>query len=65
MNDFKERLVHLHHCPGASWKTSFTILKKDPQLNSLYDEQLLKTLFLPLQQRHTKGIKFPSLKRYN
>jgi DNA processing protein len=46
MNDFKKRLVHLHHCTGASWKNILTILKKDPQLNSLNDEQRLKD-FIP------------------
>ncbi|WP_071395350.1 DNA-processing protein DprA [Bacillus tuaregi] len=35
--NFKQRLIHLHHCRGASWDSIFTILKKDPQLNSLYD----------------------------
>ncbi len=43
MIEFKEKLVHLHHCTGASWKNIFTILRNDPQLNSLYDEQLLKS----------------------
>ncbi|MBB6443830.1 DNA-processing protein DprA [Bacillus benzoevorans] len=46
MNDFKKRLVLLHHCPGASWKHILSILKKDPQLISLYDEQRLKD-FIP------------------
>ncbi len=41
MNDFKEKLIRLHHCTGVSWKHIFSILKKDPQLNSLYDDQLL------------------------
>lgn len=43
MHDFKRRLIHLHHCTGASWKHIFSILKKDPHLNNLYNEQLLKS----------------------
>lgn len=42
MNEFNHRLVHLQHCTGASWKRILTILKKDPRLESLYDEQLIK-----------------------
>ena len=44
--NFKQKLVHLHHCRGASWNSIYTILKKDPQLNSLYDlnSHLLSTL---------------------
>lgn len=40
MNEFKQRLVHLHHCQGASWNIIFTILKKDPQLQFLYNSSL-------------------------
>jgi DNA processing protein len=40
MNEFKQRLVHLHHCQGVSWNIIFTILKKDPQLQSLYDSRI-------------------------
>lgn len=45
--NFKQKLVHLHHCRGASWDSIYAILKKDPQLNSLYDihsGSLLSTL---------------------
>lgn len=36
MNELKQKLVHLHHCRGASWNTIYSILKKDPQLQFLY-----------------------------
>ena len=36
MNEFKRKLIHLHHCRGASWNNIFTILKKDPELHELY-----------------------------
>jgi DNA processing protein len=36
MNEIKRKLVHLHHCRGASWNSIFSILKKDPQLHTLY-----------------------------
>ncbi|ASS93242.1 DNA-processing protein DprA [Peribacillus simplex] len=32
----KERLIHLHHCRGAGWKTIQTIMSKDPSLSSLF-----------------------------
>jgi len=35
--NFKQKLVHLHQCRGASWESIYTILKKDPQLHSLYE----------------------------
>ncbi|MFE8699062.1 DNA-processing protein DprA [Cytobacillus sp. FJAT-54145] len=46
MDDFKLRLIHLHHCRGASWQVIFQLLKKDPQLNSLYN---LSPDFYPTQ----------------
>ena len=36
MNEFKQKLIHLHHCRGVSWNSIFTILKKDPELHELY-----------------------------
>lgn len=47
MNKFKQRLIHLHHCQGASWNIIFTILKKDPQLQSLYDNSIKKYIPSP------------------
>ncbi|MFJ7507993.1 DNA-processing protein DprA [Peribacillus simplex] len=32
----KEKLIHLHHCRGAGWKTIKTIMSKDPSLSSLF-----------------------------
>jgi DNA processing protein len=40
MDDFTNRLIHLHHCRGISWKTIYTILKADPELKSLYCSKL-------------------------
>lgn len=37
MDEFKKKLVHLHHCRSAGWKTIFYLLKNDPMLHSLYD----------------------------
>jgi DNA processing protein len=36
MSNTRERLIHLHHCRGVSWKVIAGILKIDPSLNSLY-----------------------------
>lgn len=35
MNDFKQRLIHLHQCKGVNWNIIYTLLKKDPQLKYL------------------------------
>lgn len=37
MDEFKKRLLHLHHCRAADWKTIFYLLKNDPMLYSLYE----------------------------
>lgn len=37
MDEFKQRLIHLHHCKSATWKTIFYLLKNDPMLHSLYE----------------------------
>ncbi|WP_411739758.1 DNA-processing protein DprA [Peribacillus sp. S4] len=31
-----EKLIHLHHCRGAGWKTIQAIMSKDPSLSSLF-----------------------------
>ncbi len=41
MNEFTKRLIHLHHCRGISWNLIYNILKKDPQLTHLYQQDLL------------------------
>lgn len=45
MNTFKQRLIHLHHCRGATWNIINAILKKDPQLKLLYQQN--KQSYLP------------------
>lgn len=32
----KEKLIHLHHCRGAGWRTIQIIMSKDPSLSSLF-----------------------------
>lgn len=34
--NFKQKLILLHHCRNAGWKTIQAILKRDPQLTSLF-----------------------------
>lgn len=36
MDNFKRRLIHLHHCRGIGWKTLLNMLKVDPELKRLY-----------------------------
>lgn len=36
MDDFRQRLIHLHHCRGIGWKSIYQILKNDPLLTSLF-----------------------------
>ena len=45
MNEFKIRLVHLHHCRGISWDLIYTILKQDPQLQNLYSHSINRLYF--------------------
>ena len=40
MNEFKHRLIHLHHCRGINWNSIFTILKRDPELHRLYQNEI-------------------------
>ena len=40
MNEFKQRLIHLHHCRGVNWNSIWTILKKDPDLHQLYQNEI-------------------------
>ncbi|WML43689.1 DNA-processing protein DprA [Neobacillus sp. PS3-40] len=39
MDDFKERFIHLLHYPNITWQTVYRILKKDPNLYSIYHLQ--------------------------
>ncbi|MBM7692278.1 DNA processing protein [Peribacillus deserti] len=37
MEEFKKKLIHLHHCRGIGWKSMYKILTFDPALSQLYD----------------------------
>lgn len=50
MDEFKKRLIHLHHCRGVGWKTIFQILRNDPQLTSLYKGKPYPFLPIPSQE---------------
>ncbi|MGE7760676.1 DNA-processing protein DprA [Peribacillus sp. NPDC097895] len=46
----KEKLIHLHHCRGAGWKTIQTIISNDPSLSSLFTtkrHEWVKMLSIP------------------
>ncbi len=50
MDEWKNRLVHLDHCRGISWKAKYRILKDDPNLQKMYDQPFRywkETLALP------------------
>ena len=36
MDEWKDRLVHLDHCRGMTWKGMYQILKDDPELLKIY-----------------------------
>ncbi|MDP1417952.1 DNA-processing protein DprA [Peribacillus simplex] len=38
----KEKLIHLHHCRGAGWKTIQKIMSKDPSLSSLFTKNYVE-----------------------
>jgi DNA processing protein len=49
--NFRERLIHIHHCRGAGWQTIRKLLSKDPELRMLYDltvQDFHTDLHLPL-----------------
>ena len=41
MDVWKNRLVHLDHCRGMSWKGLYQLLKDDPELLKIYERPLL------------------------
>ncbi|PLS06537.1 DNA-processing protein DprA [Neobacillus cucumis] len=47
MDRFKEKFVQLLHYPNMSWNNVYTILKKDPMLQSLSESTTPSNLFLP------------------
>lgn len=44
MEEFKKKLIHLHHCKGIGWNTIFHLLKADPELKNLYKNPLLQNI---------------------
>ncbi len=44
MEPFRKKLVHLHHCRAAGWKTIYFLLKHDPKLQSFEFSFLKKAL---------------------
>ncbi|WP_260398933.1 DNA-processing protein DprA [Peribacillus simplex] len=68
-----EKLIHLHHCRGAGWKTIRIIMSNDPSLSSLFTmnhEEWVKILPIPsnkltlfLKDLHTLNT-IDKLKRY-
>ncbi|PLT30072.1 DNA-processing protein DprA [Peribacillus deserti] len=55
MEDFKKKLIHLHHCRGIGWKSIHKILTLDPALSGLYDTSFnnwKKLLQIPDKQVH-------------
>jgi len=46
MDDFKKKLILLHHCHGISWKMMYTIFREDPLLNRLFIKELQDWHFL-------------------
>lgn len=51
MDDFRKRLIHLHHCRGIGWKTIYQILKNDPLLINLFRKNI--PAFLPTSLQET------------
>lgn len=58
MNEFKRRLILLHHCRGASWKIIYKLLKTDPELHSLYELDLIQhhPIYNSLQTSQTSSL---------
>jgi DNA processing protein len=53
MDNFRNRLLHLHRLETATWPTILQLLKMDPTLNSLYHltpHKLHQKLHIPLQK---------------
>ncbi|MCA1030058.1 DNA-processing protein DprA [Bacillus timonensis] len=49
----KQRMVHLHHCKGMTWKLIYKLLQIDPSLSSIYtlsSLQLCELLSIPIQK---------------
>lgn len=51
MDEFRQRLIRLHHCRGIGWKSIYQILKNDPLLTTLFNGNTLS--FLPTSTQKT------------
>jgi DNA processing protein len=63
MDDFKERFIHLLHYPNITWQTVYRILKKDPNLYSIYHLQphdLDRKSFPPLNSFNQSAFRLQS-----
>lgn len=46
MDDFKKKLLLLHHCRGIGWKMIYRIMREDPLLDNLFTNNLKDWHFL-------------------
>lgn len=61
MDEFKRRLVSLHHCKGISWKTIYQLLKLDPQLTTLFEEKRIPPTQPPIKEKLLEDLHSPSI----
>ena len=61
MNEFKHRLIHLHHCRGVNWNSIWTILKTQllsPAIkNTLKDDLQSQRIRNTINEYEKKGIR--------
>ncbi len=63
--NFRNRLLHLHHCEAATWKTILHLLKMDPSLRNLYQltsSDLHYNLQIPLERSRALFNQLQSIK---
>ncbi|PQD95878.1 DNA-protecting protein DprA [Pradoshia eiseniae] len=68
MDEWKDRLVHLDHCRGMTWKGMYRILKDDPELLKVYSRpadywKKLLSLESPTLQFFLKDLHDPKLQQ--
>ncbi|MGG0718845.1 DNA-processing protein DprA [Robertmurraya massiliosenegalensis] len=51
MDEFKRRLVSLHHCKGIGWKTIYHLLKHDPELSTLFEQKKIPSFTPQVQEK--------------
>ncbi|MFC7392537.1 DNA-processing protein DprA [Scopulibacillus cellulosilyticus] len=52
----RDRLIHIHHCRGAGWKTIKKLFKHDPELNDVYNMTAEDFChYLQMAPRHAKS----------